>query len=142
MAALTLLAGHRTLWARLLPFAWMALIFIFSSLQSPRVADEPLVDLLLKKAGHFVLYAVLALVVAVAVSTTRWARWAVVVASVAAVAFALSDEFHQIFTPTRWPSWADVLIDVAGAAVGVALFGWLARRSGRSGRSGPAGSAT
>lgn len=118
----------RVLLVRLLPLAWMLAIFALSSIESPRLAAEPLLDLALKKGGHLLLYAVLALLVAAAVSTTRASRWAAWLALAIALVFAVSDEFHQFLTPTRWPSWADVLIDGAGTAVGAALFvGWRRR---------------
>lgn len=113
---------------RVLPIVWMALIFSFSSVQSPRFADEALLDLVVKKVGHFVLYAVLAASMAAAIATTRWAGRAALIALLASAAFAVSDEFHQLFTPTRWPSWADVLIDVAGALAGVLGWRWVTRR--------------
>ena len=119
---------------RLSPLAWMAVIFAFSSVQSPRLVDEPLADLALKKVGHFVGYAGLALLLAAAVSTTRWTSRAVTLGFAAAVLFALSDEFHQVFTPTRWPSLIDVAIDAAGAYVGVRSFEWWRRRGDSPGQ--------
>lgn len=66
--------------ARGLRLAWMALIFLFSSASSPRLTTDPALDLALKKFGHVVLYVVPAVFVAGAVATTRWARWAAVLA--------------------------------------------------------------
>ena len=114
--------------ARLLPFVWMAVIFAFSSIQNPRVTDEVLLDLVVKKVGHFVIYGVLAFLLAVAVATTRWRARAVFAALVIAVGFAVSDEIHQVFTPSRGPSVVDVAIDALGAFVGVRAFEMLRPR--------------
>jgi VanZ family protein len=50
-----------------------------------------------------------------------WLAW------VLAVVYALSDEFHQSFTPGRTPSLVDVFIfDGGGAAIGLsALAAWF-----------------
>ena len=43
-----------------------------------------------------------------------------------ALLYAVSDEFHQGFTPGRTPAVSDVLLDGAGAAAGASA--WARRR--------------
>lgn len=130
-----------TLATRLLSFlpaiAWMGVIFWFSSLREPSFSSFAIVDLGIKKAGHVFLYVVLAFALAMAferwVGQTRYAPWALKLAFGAAVLYAVSDEWHQSFTPTRDPSVVDVGIDAAGAVVGIVAW-QVARRIWRAQR--------
>jgi VanZ family protein len=110
---------YRTIFGWGAAAAWMALIFYLSSQSTlPRVVTrwEQVQDIV----GHFLEYAMLALLL-------RWAlasagvrhptRWAFVIA----VAYALSDEFHQYFVPGRHADPYDLLTDAAGAAVALGL---------------------
>src|SRR5260370_13818078 len=111
---------------------WAALIFVGSTdLRSgshtslflvrplhwlfPQAGDETLLTFhfLLRKAGHFTEYAILALLAARAFRTStrdllrsRW-FW---VSLVLVIAYSLSDEFHQTFLPSQTPSIYDTLI--------------------------------
>lgn len=100
--------------------AWMAVIYLLSTQPSPPELPEPLLDLLIKKAGHMVEYAVLGLLLwqALGFPHPAWA-WA------PAVLYAASDEFHQTFVAGRHGRASDVLIDAAGAALGLAIGWWL-----------------
>ena len=121
---------------RALPFLpvvlWMALIFSFSTLQEPRFASNGTADLVIKKVGHFTLYAVLALTLGFAfdrvLADGRRSSWPVRLAFGLAVLFAASDELHQAFTPTRDPSVIDVGIDSLGALAGVLVWHLVGRR--------------
>lgn len=92
---------------------------------------EDVLEWVLRKGAHVVTYAILALLARVAFTAT-WpplkavpaARWAWLLA----VAYAVSDEWHQTLVPGRDGRWFDVLIDSAGA--GLAL--WLALRRFRA----------
>ena len=110
---------------------WMALLFLLSARPSPTLSAEPIADVLIKKAGHLALYAVLAAGVAWVVASTRWAERALVIGFVVAVAYGLSDEAHQALTPGRSPSLVDVGIDAIGAVIGLAAFELVVRRPGR-----------
>ena len=95
---------------------WMTLIFWFSSQSDLPRASIPVLELLLKKGAHLGVYAVLAILLAYAIAVPRYGRR---VAFALAVLYAISDEFHQSFTPGRTPHAADVLIDAAGALWGL-----------------------
>jgi VanZ family protein len=97
----------------------MAIIFGISSIPSRELPSFGLLDLVIKKGGHVLGYGLLA--------TAYWYglhfdshRWWLAV--LLAVAYALTDEFHQSFVPGRHPSWVDALIiDDSGAI----LMLWL-----------------
>jgi VanZ family protein len=129
---------------------WAALIFIGSSnLLSaphtslflvrplhwlfPHASDATLRTLhfLLRKAGHFTEYAILALLAARAFRTstselfrTRW-FW---ISLLLVIAYSLSDEFHQSFVPSRTASIYDSLIDSLGGLTALTFLAVRKRR--------------
>ncbi len=52
-----------------------------------------------------------------------------VVSALAAVAYGVSDEVHQLFVPGRTADLADLMADAVGATVGAWLVGYLLRRN-------------
>lgn len=95
------------------------------------IATIMTIQFLIRKAAHLTEYAVLAMLLLRALrSGTRdaFARQAVLVLVIAAL-YAITDEFHQTFTPSRTATAHDVLIDCAGAAFGLAIY-WMGRRVG------------
>ena len=85
--------------------------------------------------GHFVAYAALAFVLAVALSGWRATGRALVVTFALAVALGAGVEVLQGPIPYRDSSLLDLAVDAAGAAVGLAVFSAVAR--GRRSRSRP-----
>jgi VanZ family protein len=86
-----------------------------------------------RKLAHFSEYFLLAVSIAVPlyVYGVR-GLWLVLVAGVICVAFASSDEFHQLFVSGRGASVRDVVIDSSGALVGiimVRIFGYILRKT-------------
>jgi VanZ family protein len=104
-----------------LALAWMGFIFYLSSLPSiPYLGGGWYTDLR-DIAGHFTVYAVLALLWKRALAhagVERATRWAFIVA----VVYGVSDEFHQSFVPGRTPDIFDIVTDAAGAAFGLWLM--------------------
>ena len=94
-------------------------------------ASEPTlatIHFILRKAGHFTEYAILALLAARAFRTSsneilrdRW-FW---VSLIFVIVYSLSDEFHQSFVPTRTASIYDSMIDTVG---GLTMLSFLASR--------------
>ncbi len=104
----------------------------------PHASDVTLraLHFILRKAGHFTEYAILAWLAARAFRTSsremlrsRW-FW---VSLLLVVAYSLSDEFHQSFVPSRTASIYDSLIDSMGGLAALAL---LAVRQGSKHRQG------
>ncbi len=115
---------------RLMPLAWMVLIFVVSAQPTLPTPPDRVLDLLLKKTAHMLEYGVL-----------FWLWWRVWDAPrpprawwwawVLSVLYAATDEFHQAFVPGRHGRITDVLIDAAGVTLAAALA-WLTvgRRGG------------
>jgi len=110
------------------PLAWMGLIFVLSS--QPTLPSAPgRWDLLLKKGGHALVYGVLAWFYQRALRQHLCSLAALRVVSVGlAVAYALSDEYHQTFVSGRNGNLLDVAVDGVGACGAMLLDWWLSRR--------------
>jgi len=124
----------RLLWHWLPPLAWMGLIFLLSS--QPTLPSVPGGwDVLLKKVGHALAYGVLAWLYQRALrrhfSTLATLR---IVSIGLALAYALSDEYHQTFVAGRNGNLVDVAVDVVGMC-GAMLLDW--RLEHRRAQPGP-----
>ncbi len=131
------------------PILWMAAIFLFSTdifsgeqtggilwsiFQSifPGITEEQFrpIHLMIRKAAHFIAYAILALLLLRAfrrADQARW-RWSWAINSLMIIVpYALLDEFHQTLTKYRVGSIKDSLIDISGGVTTLLLV-WLARR--------------
>jgi len=102
-------------------FGLMAAIFTFSSLPASRIPHLGALDLLLKKGGHAIGYALLGLAYFFALPPrlNPWYRRGL--ALLMAVLFALSDEYHQSFVEGRGSTLTDVMIDGTGALLALLL---------------------
>ena len=97
----------------------MLIIFLVSARSSSELPDFGWADALIKKSGHMIGYALLALFSWRAQDLKREKRR---VAWLIAIVYAVTDEFHQSFVPGRHPSIWDVLIfDNMGALVSLGL---------------------
>ncbi len=104
---------------------WMGIIFILSAQPSlPSLPDET-ADTILKKAGHFTEYAVLAALSARACSAGRPLRrgdlWRALLLT---LFYAASDEFHQSFVPGRTARLFDCGVDALGASLALLVMAW------------------
>jgi VanZ family protein len=112
----------RSIVLRWLPaLAMMLAIFSFSSLPAARIPYFGDLDIYIKKGGHFLGYALLAVAYFWALPPRLPRGFRGVLSILMAMLFALSDEFHQSFVEGRTSSLRDVAIDTFGAAVAVAL---------------------
>ena len=93
----------------------------------PQASEATLgtIHFLLRKAGHFTEYAILALLAARALRSstrellrTRWFSLSLLLV----VVYALGDEFHQSFVPSRTASIYDSMIDTLGGLTALALL--------------------
>ena len=107
----------------------MILIFIASGTPGEEVPTFEGIDFIIKKGGHMIGYAMLAVACYLAAYGTNWNRARSTVLSLClAVTYAASDEYHQSFIPGRSATVMDVGIDSAGAILGVTLVNFIIRR--------------
>ncbi len=118
----------RRVWAspvgRWLPvFLWAAAIFYFSSRPDPLTfVGRPSAERdALERAAHVVEYAGLAFWLYRALAREEQSPRRYLWAGVLSVAYAFSDEFHQMWVPGREASLADVALDALGAAAALTL---------------------
>jgi VanZ family protein len=106
------------------PIVWAAVLCVASSVPGDALpsAGAPHAD----KLAHAVAYALLAWLLAR--SARAEAAGVLALCAGAAAAYGVLDEVHQAFTPGRDANGWDVAADAAGAAVGVCLRCWRARR--------------
>jgi VanZ family protein len=104
----------------------MALIFVASATPGSDVPKFGIWDFSVKKGGHMLGYALLGASYLRGLAFA-WGthRRTLVPAIVLAALYAVTDEFHQSFTPGRTPSAVDVGIDTIGAALGTGVFAWI-----------------
>ncbi len=106
----------------------MLAIFTFSATPSSELPSFAWADLIVKKGGHMIGYALLTLAYAYGLGWDRkrwWLPWLL------AVMFAATDEFHQSFVPGRHPSPVDVGIDATGGGLGLLAWYGLIKPAGR-----------
>ena len=105
------------------PFLYMALIFVVSSLEQPPLPMPEFEWLTIDKLYHFVEYAVLGGLLAIAFVKAKPAVvpskriW--LVAAMLSILYGASDEWHQTFVPGRFATLADWVADVLGSIAGV-----------------------
>jgi VanZ family protein len=119
--------SRRPAWA--LVAAWALLIFVLSSIPGTAFPPAPLFPGI-DKVAHAGIYAVLGALACVAVRTTWTIRGpsSVLLASVLALSYGVTDELHQRFVPGRSPDVYDVAADGLGALVGAVAAAWAAAR--------------
>lgn len=114
-----------------LALGWMGFIFYLSSLPSIPYLSGGWNTELRDIAGHFTVYAVLAVLWERALAwagVERATRWAFAIA----VIYSFTDEFHQSFVPGRSPDFFDIATDAAGAAFGLWLMSRVQIRRART----------
>ena len=104
----------------------MLVIFLFSAQPSDNLPDFEWLDQIVKKGGHMLGYALLAVAYLRGLGShaeRRRQAWLL------AVIYAVTDEWHQSFVPGRYPSAWDVLIfDNLGALLALWLAGALRKQ--------------
>ena len=111
-------------------FAWCALIYAASDRPDLRVSSDDLLDLVLRKTAHMVVFGILFVLVERALRGEGWSlRARLVTAWVATLAYAVGDEWHQTFVRGRAGQPSDVAIDMIGATIALVVVVALGRRT-------------
>lgn len=114
----------------------MAVIFAASSVPGSQIPGS-----IWDKLAHMLVYGALGAALTVPLSGGRWSGVrprVVAVAILLSLAYGISDEIHQHFTPGRTPDALDVVADTIGAAAG-AVVAYVAAAIVRRGRRPMAG---
>lgn len=100
------------------PILWALVIFSFSSF-TVGVSNEVYVkDFVVKKTVHMIEYAILSILIYRGfINYGLGKNKSLFLSLLFAGLYAVSDEFHQSFTPGREPKVRDVLIDLTGSFV-------------------------
>ena len=105
------------------PLLYMALIFVVSSLEQPPLPMPEFEWLTIDKLYHFVEYAILGGLLAIAFVKAKPAvvpsKLIWLVATVLSILYGASDEWHQTFVPGRFATVADWVADALGSIAGV-----------------------
>ena len=96
--------------------AWMAVIFAFSSMPGSDVPSR------YGTLAHFVEYAILGALLVGVFRDRKPSGAAAAWSTIAASAYAITDELHQAFVPGRVPDVSDWGVDTLGAFVGALLM--------------------
>ncbi len=112
----------RTILNWLAVLAWAGVIFGLSAQPGSRLPGGWSVE------GHLGVYAVLGVLVWVALGGRSAGLRGIVLAIAVASAYGITDEFHQSFVPQRTPDVLDWLTDTVGATVAVLAAAYLSRR--------------
>jgi VanZ family protein len=107
-----------SLWAP--PVIWAILIFLVSAYPTARTSEIHWKDFIVKKTAHVIEYGIFAALVyrAFRASGVKKAN-AGIYAIFVALAYGLTDEFHQSYTPGREPKIRDVAFDTIGAIASI-----------------------
>lgn len=90
------------------------------------------INLIIRKLAHFTVFGVLALLIW---NCLKKYRFSYILAWTLTFIYAVSDEWHQSFTPGREASFKDVLIDSLGALIVLSLVFIINNRRKRSVRT-------
>jgi VanZ family protein len=130
-------------------FAWMLIIFLFSSepaavssLRSAVIVEvvkvisggafSDILTFLARKSAHIFLYSVLGILMYIVIRTYDLHIKKVIVAAVLLVfLYAVSDEVHQTNIPGRSGEVRDVLIDTAAGSLGIGVAYTALRKPGK-----------
>lgn len=115
----------RNLWYWGPTLVWMGLIFFLSSRMSVEVSSVYAIQFLVFKSLHIIEFGMLTLLLYRSLKNTRGGEiWQnMYLAWLYAIAYAVTDEVHQMFIPTREGRMRDIGIDIVGITL-VILILW------------------
>lgn len=129
----------------ILILVWMTLIFFFSSQNGEQSGElsmsitdkvcsivyhnhevteenKETINHIIRKGAHFTIYLIGGIIAFNFLNTFNLTlKKKIIYAQIICSAYAITDEFHQVFSVGRTPAVGDVLIDSAGALVGILI---------------------
>jgi len=88
--------------------------------------NKEMINHIIRKGAHFTIYLIGGIIAFNLLNTFNLTlKRKIVYAQIICSAYAITDEFHQVFSAGRTPAVGDVLIDSAGALVGILIFAGL-----------------
>jgi VanZ family protein len=102
-------------------FALMVAALFYAS---AKPAGLPLIPPPWDKSVHFGYYAVLTILLIIALGARG-----VLIAALVVIGVGAADELYQSTVPQRQADWVDFAADIVGALVAAAVFAWVARRA-------------
>lgn len=106
---------------------WVVSILEFLHID-PETLRQPFVKTLVRKAAHMTEYFILFLLFFRLIKTQKPLKTSLISSFLFTVAYAASDEFHQVFIPGRVGTILDVGIDSLGALIALFLCVYYQRR--------------
>jgi VanZ family protein len=99
---------------------WAIVIFSFSSIPTAHVSEIHWKDFIVKKSAHMTEYAIFTVLLYRAfLGSGVPKKKSILYAFIVCVLYAMSDEFHQSFTPGREPTLRDVGFDTIGSTIAI-----------------------
>ena len=122
----------RPIFPILLSVIWMSLIFYFSSLPASSTGPDTLTFKVISKMIHFIIFGILSML---CLYSLKWRRplqrtsiWVFILSLFLTIIYAITDEYHQSFSPGRYPSVKDIILDASGA---IAFLGITYKLTGK-----------
>jgi VanZ family protein len=107
----------------------MGIIYIASSTPGSDLPDFGYANFLAMKGGHLLGYTLLSAAFLHGLSNGgHITRWRIAVTWILVILYAVSDEWHQSFTPGRNPALLDISIDTAGGLLGVVFLYFIRKK--------------
>ena len=81
------------------------------------------IEKIIRKIAHFSIYAMVGFLLMGLLSTYKLKnKWRIVITILIGILYAISDEFHQSFSPGRAPKVTDIYIDTLGIIFGMLII--------------------
>lgn len=115
----------------ILSIIWMSIIFYLSSLPSTSTGPDTLLFKIISKVLHFVIFGILSILYLFSLKWDKHLRETGIkfflISLFLTSIYAITDEYHQSFSPGRTPSVGDVIIDTCGALTFLTIAYFLTR---------------
>jgi VanZ family protein len=116
----------------ILSITWMYLIYFLSSLPSSATGPDTLTFKIISHLLHLVMFGILSILF---LFTLKWNNplsetrpFVFILSLLLTIIYAITDEYHQSFSPGRFASIKDILIDASGAIISLFTIYYVKRK--------------